>query len=490
MEATQAALPHIREASDSTMESMNQHDTQPQLHWIPTSLDLEEQDDISPGHVEDPSRDVLAAASAKYTEEDEEPCMNPYNNAEQAGDDKVDGLLSNPMYSGNALRHNPMYAPNAVQPRAGGGHKCAVTRTCLAFVITMGVVVAILAVLSALIIATFMSLKQGTQMETEWTDPTFIGKTTDDVTQHMDNTSSPQTSTEEKVNNEPKPSRIVFGKEGEEVGQFFYPSAVVVSPSNEIFVADTYNSRVQVFNMTGAYLRHFSTIVSGEDSGMIEPDDISIDGEGHLWVLGDDAFLAGFIVRYTKMGRHLITFQVTFSNSSMLCMAVDTLRNLVILAESWEKYEEVKLLHFNGTVVRKFMTQRAQGPELPGRVAVGREGNLFFSDHLGGTRVYVFNNTGHYLFSFGGDKIGEGQTEIDDGQPKEVADVRMDSSGNVLVSTGLGGTVELFTKDGRYVRRVVSGMFRADSIAVSPGGQLVVANSQNSTVTRVHSKSP
>ncbi|CAH1262102.1 TRIM3 [Branchiostoma lanceolatum] len=426
----------------------------------------------------------------------------------EAGGGKMDGLRPNqgnalrpnPMYSGDALRHNPMYAPNAVQPRAGGdmdlpeanetalpgpgvekqrqGHKCVVSRTCLACVITNGVVVAILTVLSALIIAIFISERQGSQMETAWTDPTFIGKTTDAVTQHMGYTSSPQTSTEEKENSEAKQSKIVFGKEGEEVGQFSDPSAVVVSPDNEIFVADFSNRRVQVFNMTGAYLRHFPTIVSEDDSGTIEPNEVSIDGEGHLWVLGDDDSWAGFIVRYTKVGRLLTTFQATLSNSSLLGMAVDTLRDIVVVTESWKdtwgnfEYGQVKLLHFNGKVVRKFRT--GQGPQSPGRVAVGREGNLFFTDHMGGTRVYVYNNTGHYLFSLVGDKIGEGQTEIDDGQAEEVSGVCTDSSGNILVAYGLGGTVDLFTKVGRYFGRVVSGMFRADSIAVAPEAAILL----------------
>ncbi|CAH1262100.1 TRIM3 [Branchiostoma lanceolatum] len=387
----------------------------------------------------------------------------------EPADNKADELLSNPMYQGNALRPNPMYAPNAVQPRAGGGHGCV--ESCLVNAITKGVVVAIITVLSALIIATFMSGKQGSSVQTTWTDPTFTGKTTDDVTQHMDYTTSPQTSTAEKGSNESKQSRIVFGEEGEELGQFSDPSDVVVSPSNEIFVADYLNRRVQVFNMTGAYLRQFPTIVSREEYGTMEPNEISIDGEGHLWVLGEDDFWTGFIVRYTKMGRLLTTLQPTFSNSSLLGMAVDTIRRIVVITASrqdaWGSFEygEVKLLHFDGTVVLKFRT--GQGLECPGRVAVGREGNLFFSDHLGDTQVYVYNNTGHYLFSLGGDKIGEGQIEINDGQAEEVSGICTDSSGNVLVSTGIGGTVELFTKDGRYVRRVVSGMFRADSVAVA-----------------------
>ena len=64
-----------------------------------------------------------------------------------------------------------------------------------------------------------------------------------------------------------------------------------------------------------------------------------------------------------------------------------------------------------------------------------------------------------------------------------VTAVCTDGLGNVLVSTGFGGTVEMFTRDGRYVRRAATGMFRADVAAVAPGGQLVVTSYDNDTVT-------
>eukprot|EP00058_Branchiostoma_floridae_P018856 XP_002604345.1 hypothetical protein BRAFLDRAFT_85435 [Branchiostoma floridae] len=372
----------------------------------------------------------------------------------EAVDDKAGGLRPNPMYSGNGLRLNPMYAHNVAQPRAG--YTCVLTRSCLSYVITTGVVVTVMTVLSALIIVTFLPGKENNHMLTTWTQPTFTAKTTsptftdtttDDATLQADYTSSPTTSNAENEDKELEQTTIVFGGEGEEPGQFDGPRAVVVSSSNEIFVADTYNRRVQVFNMTGVYLRHFPAVISGESSETIEPEDISIDGEGHLWVFGDkNDDVTGFIVRYTKMGAHLATLRATYTNNSFCAITTDALRNLVVVTEFWGDYGEVKLLHYNGTVVRKFRTEK--GPEYPGRVAVGREGNLFLSDHWGDTRVYVYNNTGHYLSSFGGDRIGEVQTDIDE---RVVVDgIRTDSSGNVLVGTGVGGTVEMFTRDGRH----------------------------------------
>ncbi|KAI8485845.1 zinc ion binding [Branchiostoma belcheri] len=255
------------------------------------------------------------------------------NTSLESVDGKSDGLLRNPMYSGNVLHQNPMYAPNAAQPRADGDNE----------------------------------------------------------------------------NKDLQQKTIVFRLKCEESSDCSGVKIVAVSPCNEIFIADTYNRQVQVFSMKGISLRHFPTVISGENSETLKPDDISIDGEGHVWVVGNADRMPGFIVRYTKMGSHLTTLRATFSNNSFSGMTVDTLRNLVVATEYWWDYGEVKLLHFNGTVVHKFRVQ--QGSGYPGVVAVGRDGNLFVSDSFGDARVHVYN-TGQYLFSFGDDNIGEGQAEI------------------------------------------------------------------------------
>ncbi|KAI8496895.1 zinc ion binding [Branchiostoma belcheri] len=313
-------------------------------------------------------------------------CGEP-NTSPESADGKNDGLLPNPMYSGNVLQQNPMYAPNVAQPRAGGG----------------------LVVVTLVLAAIFMPRKEDSNTQTTWTDPTFIDLSTDGVTQNMDYTLLPEI--KEKENKELKQTTIVFGRNGEESAECFGLNAVAVSPGNEIFLADTYNRQVQVFSMKGVSVRSFPTVTSGENSETLEPVDISIDGEGHVWVLGGTEYTSGFIVRYTKMGSYLTTLRATFSNNSFYAMTVDTLRNLVVAIEHWWDYGEVKILHFNGTVVHRFQVQQFLG-DPPRVVAVGREGNLFVADSYGDARVNVYNNTGQYLFSFGDDNIGKGQAEI------------------------------------------------------------------------------
>jgi len=42
-----------------------------------------------------------------------------------------------------------------------------------------------------------------------------------------------------------------WGESGSGPGKFWLPNAIVINSRNEIFVADTYNHRIQMFRYTG-----------------------------------------------------------------------------------------------------------------------------------------------------------------------------------------------------------------------------------------------
>eukprot|EP00058_Branchiostoma_floridae_P018702 XP_002604191.1 hypothetical protein BRAFLDRAFT_73466 [Branchiostoma floridae] len=265
-----------------------------------------------------------------------------------------------------------------------------------------------------------------------------------------------------------------FGGPGIEPGNLAGAIDVVVSPSNEIFVTDLENRRVQVFNMKGAYLRHFATVVSEDEFDTMLPSNIAIDADCHLWVSGNNVNdTTGYVVQYTKTGRLIRTLHPSFPNNTFDGIAVDLHRNRVIVAENWRDHTEVKVLLFDGTVVRKF-GKLQYNRYWRTSVAIDTSGNILVTDWKYGD-VNVYNEAGQYLFSFGGNGMFA----------DPVGGMCVDSSGQVIVSYGHGGWVELYTEGGVHLRSihlVVGNMTSADGVAVGPDGQLVVTNAPDDVV--------
>lgn len=54
-------------------------------------------------------------------------------------------------------------------------------------------------------------------------------------------------------------SKFNFGTKGSLPGQMEYPDGIAISPSGEVFVGEIGNQRIQVFSLDGKYLREFKT---------------------------------------------------------------------------------------------------------------------------------------------------------------------------------------------------------------------------------------
>jgi DNA-binding beta-propeller fold protein YncE len=70
-----------------------------------------------------------------------------------------------------------------------------------------------------------------------------------------------------------------FGLSGSGVGMFLFPTDVLVDGSGQIFVADSANSRIQVFDSDGEFLQ----VIHGTDLSL--PQSLIMDGDGRLHVL-------------------------------------------------------------------------------------------------------------------------------------------------------------------------------------------------------------
>jgi sugar lactone lactonase YvrE len=85
-------------------------------------------------------------------------------------------------------------------------------------------------------------------------------------------------------------------------GEFAKPAGVAVDQKGNVFVADTWNNRIQEFDADGTFIRAFGE--AGDGPGYFaRPKGISIDGDGHIWVA--DA-MQDRVQVYTPEGQLLI----------------------------------------------------------------------------------------------------------------------------------------------------------------------------------------
>ncbi|HBG46240.1 MAG TPA: hypothetical protein DDW94_04530 [Deltaproteobacteria bacterium] len=84
-----------------------------------------------------------------------------------------------------------------------------------------------------------------------------------------------------------KPLKTI-GKRGKEEGEFNFPSHISVDNKGNLYVVDTMNGRLQVFDVDGKFIRAFGQF--GDSAGMFaRPKGVGVDSEGHIFIV-DAAF--------------------------------------------------------------------------------------------------------------------------------------------------------------------------------------------------------
>lgn len=95
-----------------------------------------------------------------------------------------------------------------------------------------------------------------------------------------------------------------FGGRGIEDGQFNFPTNLVVDAAGKVYVMDSFNFRVQIFDADGKFLSKFGGIGTGFGQ-FSKPKGIGVDSEGHIYV-SDAAF--NNVQIFDQEGRLLLFF--------------------------------------------------------------------------------------------------------------------------------------------------------------------------------------
>jgi len=184
-----------------------------------------------------------------------------------------------------------------------------------------------------------------------------------------------------------------IGVEGEQTGQFNYPLGIDAGPDGRIYIADRNNLRIQIFTSQGRYQNSFPVTSGGN---RVHPIDIAMDPEGEeLFVTGND-------------NHHVMVFTP----------------------------EGKPLREWGGSGL-------GQGEfRYPGTLAFLQDGRLAVVDILN-TRIQVFNQDGSFSLEIGEWGVLHGQLF----RPKGIA---LDASDQIYVSDSYLNQIQVFSDTGQF----------------------------------------
>ncbi len=180
---------------------------------------------------------------------------------------------------------------------------------------------------------------------------------------------------------------LAVGSSGSRQGYFLRPAAVFIGKDGLVYVADTGNSRIQVFNGEGVFLNAF-TKASGNQP-LADPLTLAQDRQGNLYVLCEE-------------------------RKVVVCLAPD------------------------GSVIREIGGDLADSEKLDKPVDVAVDGTELFVLDAGTRSVKVFTLGGRYLREFGAKGNGKGDFE----NPSSIAVL---DDARFIVSDLTGARMQLFS---------------------------------------------
>jgi len=215
----------------------------------------------------------------------------------------------------------------------------------------------------------------------------------------------------------------VAGVKGSDEAHFANPRGVAFDGSGNIYVADEWNHRIQVFSNSGSYQ---TTLGTGWGTGNYQfkyPDGVAVDDSGNIYVADSGNHRVQI---YNSSRVYVATLGVTGAAGSDNShfnepndVEVDASGNIYV-ADTWNN----RIQKFNSSRVWQMTLDQFWGPC---GVAVDLLGNIYVADYWN-NRVQVYAASGALLTTIGG-SFG---SQVD--QFRHPTGVEVDAEGNVYIA--------------------------------------------------------
>ena len=215
-------------------------------------------------------------------------------------------------------------------------------------------------------------------------------------------------------------------------GTFNEPWGIAVGPDGSVYVADTWNHRIQKFDAEGNFITTWGYGISQTDDpfGFYGPRDVDVDQEGHVYVTDTGNKR---IVVFTSDGEFLTTFgSAGFSPGEFdepVGVSVDN-QGRVYVADTWNQRIQVFMQNEDGSYspINTWDIAAWYGQSLDNKPYIDADNstNLFVADPEG-VRILQFTTDGNFVQYWGDYSSGVDGFGL-------VGSVQADNNGGVWVS--------------------------------------------------------
>jgi DNA-binding beta-propeller fold protein YncE len=290
------------------------------------------------------------------------------------------------------------------------------------------------------------------------------------------------------------PAVTTWGSEGTAPSQFMAPRAVAAAPDGSIYVADSRNHRIQKFDASGKFVLSWGSFGSLDANTAVqgtfnEPWGVAVAPDGSVYVADTwnhrvQKFDANgtFITMWGKFGQA----ETPDAFWGPRAVAVDK-QGHVYVADTGNK--RIAIFDANGLSLGSIGTGGSDPGQLdePVGVAVGADGSVFVADTWN-QRIQVFTpnaSTGEYLFARQWTISGWFGQSLDN-KPY----LALDARGRLYVTDPEGYRILVFDSDGKFL--TTWGDFGSDNstfalvsgIAVDASGNIYVSDAGNQRVMK------
>jgi signal transduction histidine kinase/sugar lactone lactonase YvrE len=278
-----------------------------------------------------------------------------------------------------------------------------------------------------------------------------------------------------------------WGTVGAGNGEFNSPTYNAIDSSNNVYISDRVNNRIQKFDADGNYITQWGSFGSG--NGQFDGNlGIAIDSADNVYVADANNFR---VQKFSSTGTYITQWGSSGSGNgqfnSAKGLAIDSTDKIYVTDDLNNR---VQVFNTSGVYQFQFGSAGSGNGQFNQPIGIGVDpsDNIFVAD-TNNNRVEKFNSSGTYQSQFGSAGSGNGQFNF----PLAIT---ANSLGYIFVADGANNRVQIFSPDGTYFNQWGSagsgnGQFNlVAGISINSAGYIYVIDTGNNRVQRFYQANP